>query len=279
MDKLSITSLIIVSLPDAVMVALIGLVSIGKFSYFKNANNFIRIAIFGVLSAVIIFFSRAFVRNVVEQLVVSILLYSLLFIFIMRLKFYESILASLFGMIVLVFMEVIITPPILALTNTTMLQIYQNDWWRFIYSSPERIIQVILVFLSMRFKIKIFDFDSTNIKKMDYYIQIFVTLLSTVTLIFLVAVITKALLFDRGDFTNATTLLLLRLNLYISLFITVILVLALKSTNEYYQKKHDLNNNEYRQSLEYLSELIKEKRIDMAEETIDKLKQHIAKEH
>jgi len=274
-DKLSVVNLFTVNLPDTLMISLIGLLTIGKFSYFKDKHNFIRIALFTVIAAVIFFFTRSLVHNVVEQMVISILMYSLLFIFVIGLKFYESIVAGLLGVIILVVIEGIYAPPLFAITHIDIQQAFANDLTRFLYTLPERFIQVIFIYLSFKFKIKIFDFDNTSLKKTESYAQIFVTVLSTATMVFLIAVITKTLLFDHGNIDNTITLLLLRLNMYISLFVTVILLLALKNTNESHKKKHALNMNEYIQSLDYLSELIRNEKLDEARNTIDNLKMHI----
>jgi len=277
LDKLSLISLITVSLPDAIMIALIGLLSIGKFSYFKNKFNYVKIAIFAILSSTALYFIRPIVSDLIEQLIVGILLYSLLFIFILGLKFYESILAGLIGMIILVLIEAFYVPSLLSITRLKIEEVFNNDFNRFLYSSPERVIELVIVYISLRFKLKIFDFDKTNIKKIDYYVQIFTSLLSIATLVFLVAVITKTLLFDRGNIVNSTTMLLLRLNVFISLFVIVILLLAIKNINEYHEKKNMLNNNEFRQNLDYISDLINEKKFEEVKESIAVLKSHIGK--
>lgn len=278
MDQISILSAIMVSFPDAIMVAIIGTLVMGKFFFIKDKQNILRIIIFAIIATTAFYFIRRTVNNINEQLILSILLYSLLFIFIMKFKFYESLIASILTIVVIIIIEAIYVAPLLGITRASVNDLYTSDIKRFLYSFPERGIQIALIFLSIKFKIKIVDFESKNIKKKEYYAHLFVTLVATCTLIFLAAVITKILLFDNGDYNSSTNLILLRLNVYITIFVTVVLIFAIKHTNEFCKNKNALNNNELIQSLDYINNLIHDKNYDEAKEILKNMRDHISSE-
>lgn len=278
MDQISIPSIIFVSFPEVLLVAILGILSIGKFTYLKNRSNYVKILGFSIITAVSSYFIRRAVSTEVESLLVFLIIICLLFIFVLRLKFYESILATLLGLTIFIIVEMVCLILITAITGITLDQTYtSNDLMRIYISIPERIVQVVLIALSLKFKIKVVDMQSADIKRKEYYLQLFVYIVSIGTLIFLAILMGKTLLFDNGNLMSATNTLLLRLNIYLSLFVTVILTLAIRSTHEFYKNKNTLSNNELLQSLEYISNLIEERNLNEAKNAVSSLKHHITK--
>lgn len=77
---------------------------------------------------------------------------------------------------------------------------------------------------------------------------------------------------------NTANSVLIRVNIYLTIFVTIILTISLKNTSDYYKKKNSLNNNEIKQSLEYISSLLNEKNYDELKDAVDKLSEHISKQ-
>lgn len=276
LDKISIVGIFTASFPETLLFIILGLLAIGKFNFLKEKSNLVRIIISSLIATIAFYYIRPSVNNVIENLIVSFFLYELLFLFIVRLRFYESILSSIFTISMIVLIEALYLGPLLAISGLSIEQMYASDLKRFLFSLPERVIQIILIFLSIKYRIKIVDLESTGVNKRGHYAQLIVNILSAGTLAFLVAVITKALLFDHGNFNNSTTLLLLRINVYLTLFVTVSLLMAIKSLDEFHRNKRDLNNKELVQSLEYVSKLMDNKDFAEAKESIENLKNHIS---
>lgn len=279
MDRMSIFSIFIVSFPEELLIGLIGILAIGKFNFFKSTSNIIRLFIFAIVAAISSYFlRRSLTADSTEVLLLTILIFSLLFIFIMQFKFYESIIAVLFAYILFIIIEAVCYLSISSIIPITAKEIYSSDFKRFLITLPERVIQIMLVILSFRYKLKIIDLENVNIKKKGYYIQVFVYMFSISTFVFLAILMTKTLFFDHGNLANATNTLLLRFNIYLTLFVIVILTLAIRNTHEFYKNKNILSNTEFLQNLDYISHLIEEKNYIEAKESIDNLKTHINKQ-
>lgn len=276
-DQISIPSIILVSLPEGLIILTIGILAIGRKDYLEDRGNYIKLLLYTIISAVASYFIRRNVGSETESLIVHIILSSLLFIIVLRFRFYESIMAILFGMTLLVFTEAVSLIPIAAFTEIDISSVKNDDILRFLLTIPERIIQLVLIFIVLKFDLKIVDLGSDAIKTKEYYIQLIVYLVSVGTLIFLAAIMAKVLLLDHNNFTSPINTVLLRINIYLSLFVTIILTLAIRSTHEFYKNKNALNNNEFIQNLDYISNLIENKSYSEAKEAVGSLKSHINK--
>lgn len=274
MDCISYLSIVLISFPECFLIGLLSILTIGKFSFIKDKKNLIRLLIYAIISAVISFFVQSRVTTE-EGLLVYLFVSSLLFIFLLRLKLYESILASIFGFAVQMMTEVLwlaIAQPFIC---NDIENIYLNVGSLFLLSFPTRLLQLVLVFLSLRFRIKIVDFENKNIKQKEYYVQLVVYVISISTLIFLSFLLTKMAVFGGSNDPSSVDNLLIRVNIYLTVFVTVILTLAVKNTHDYYKNKNRLNNNEFIQNIEYISSLIEEENILEAKDALDSLKTHL----
>jgi hypothetical protein len=86
------------------------------------------------------------------------------------------------------------------------------------------------------------------------------------------------LLIDTNTMVSTQNIYLLRLNIYIAVFVTIILTLAVKSVYAFYKNKNTLNNNEVIQSLEYIQGLLNEQNYEEANEALGTLKKHITEQ-
>ncbi|MCX7749092.1 MAG: hypothetical protein N2645_19705 [Clostridia bacterium] len=276
LDNISIPSLILVSFPEAILTALLGILSIGKSEYLNKKYNILRILLYAIISSTSIYFIRRNVSNEIENIVVNIFLSSLLFIFIVRFKFYESILAVLFGFIITIVAEIAFLP-IFTITGMDVDAVRNTDYLRFLVTLPIRFLEIFIFIIGYRYKIRIIDIEGTAVKKREYYIQLIVYMLSIGTLVFLGILMAKISLVDQNNIV-ASTAILLRLNIYLSLFVTVVLTLTIRNTHEFYKNKTSLSNNEFLQNLEYISDLIEQMNYSEAQEAVESLKTHINKQ-
>ncbi len=277
-DNISVLSIILVSFPEAVAISTLSVLSIGKFSFFKDKKNLLRILLYAVITAIASYFIRRNVNNETESLLVHVILLSLLLIFILRLKFYESILATVFGMAILVITEAISLLLVQWFAGIDITQIKEDEILRILLTLPVRFLQVVLIFISLKYKIRIIDFESATVKKREYFIHLVAYAVSISTLIFLAAIMCKILLLDHNNFNNPTNTVLLRINIYLSLFVTVILTLAIRNTHDYYKSRNSLNKSEYVQNLEYIANLLEVTNYLEAKKAINSLKDHISKQ-
>ncbi|MFZ5986423.1 MAG: hypothetical protein ACOYWZ_04765 [Bacillota bacterium] len=153
--------------------------------------------------------------------------------------------------------------------------LYQNITKLFISVFSIRSIQILIVLLLYISKVKIIDMERTDIRRREYYIQLVVYLISICTLVFLAIIMANTLIFNNEINISSSNAYLLRINIYISLFVTVILTLAIRGTHEFYKNKSVLNNNEVVQSIEYINSLIDEQNYKDAKDALNTLKTHI----
>ena len=271
----SYLSFILISFPESFFAGILSILTIGKFSYLKeDKKNIIRLFIYSIISAALSCYFRNRVSDV-ESFLVYVLITPLLFIFILKLKLYESIIASIFGLAIQIATEVTwlsIVEPFIAPHIDT---IYSNISLLFLLSLPTRLLQLALIFVSYKFNIRIIDLENNNIKIREYYIKLIVYVISIGTLIFLAFLLTKIMVFDNSNEVLTIDSFLIRINIYLTLFVTVILTLTVKNTNDYYKNKNRLNNNEFLQNLEYISSLMNEENITEAKDAIESLKTHL----
>lgn len=275
MDQISILSLVLVSFPEAVLLSLFGILLVGKHKFLYVKSNYIRIIIYAIIIPVSTYFTRRVVSNVVEIILISIFISALLYIFILRFKFYESILAAIIGFFAFLTIQTVTTIAVMALSGLSINAAYLNDLTRFLVVLPERIVEVAFVLISLKCKIKIIDFEGVTIKRKVYYIQLFVYIISIGTLLFLSVIMVNAIFFDNTNSTNIMHSNLTRFNIYLTLFVTIILTLAVRSINESYKSKSALSNNELLQSLNYIMDLLKQENYQEATKVTENLKSHI----
>ncbi len=276
LEQLSITGIITVSFPEAIIITVLGITATGKFKYLGNKLNLIKIILMAVAITLLSNFLRGKLSSEIESVLINLFIVSLLYIFIARLKFYESIMAALLSIIIIAVIQNFTVLGVSTISGLTYNEAFKNDLKLFLFVIPERILEIALIILSLRFNLKIIDLDNTNIKKKEYYIQLLVYIISICFLIFLSYFMVKILISGGGNHTSSTNSLLLRLNVYLALFVTIVLTLAIHNTTEHYQNKNTLNNNEIMQSLDYISGLINEKDLPEAKNAIDNLKIHIS---
>lgn len=278
MKDMSFINYVLVSFPEQIIFLFLGILAIGKSSYLKTRSNYYRILTSACIMTVSSYLIRKQLGIETESTIVLLFIDVFLLIYIMRFKFYESITATIFSFLLLILIELpvsLLIGPIMGVRNEQ--DLYQNVNRLFIIVSIIRIIQILLVYLFYRFNFKIINMERSGIKRKEYYIQLTVYLISICTLAFLAFIMTKILLFNNDMSITSSNIYLLRMNIYISLFVTVILTLAVRGVYEFYKNKSVLNNNEVVQSLEYIYSLLDDQNYKEAKDALNSLKDHISK--
>lgn len=276
MNNLSLISFILISFPEQLLIFALGTLSIGKKNFLKSRSNFKKVVFISLSMTLLNYFTRKFLNFELESTIFSILFFILLLIYVLKYKFYEAITATVFGFLLIVIIEI---PLSLLLKNllgiATSTDLY-NDFTKLIpWVASVRLTQVLVVFILYKFNLKILDMENSNIKRKEYYLHISIYLISILSLIFLTVIMAKALLFTND--ISSSNMTLLRMNICITLFITAILTVAVRSTHIHYKNKSSLNNNEVIQSIEYIDSLINQKNYNEAKDALQNLKHHITK--
>ena len=274
MDKLTLINLLTVCLPEFIIVFIIGILAIGKLKTLKIRSTQIRILASSILATISVYFIRPRVGTEIEVFIITLFINCLLLIFIVKLKFYESILAVIFGYIIFTVLQTISIMTVVSLSGISLDNARKSDIMRFIIVLPERILEIILIYYSIRKRLKIIDFDNTNIKRKEYYIQLIVYIFSIGALIILSYIMAKTI-FLSDNITSSANAILLKVNIYLTLFVTIILTIAIKNLSEHYKTKSALTNNEILQNLEYVSGLLNENKCNEAEKFVRSLKERI----
>lgn len=273
---MSLIQYILVSFSEQIIFILLGFFSIGKYSYFKTRSNYFRILAIASIATSISYILREKFGLGSEASLLLLFLDIILLILIAKFKFYEAVTASVlaFSLILLVEMpfSVIIS---LILKIDGEKEFYHNASNFATSVLIIRSLQIILAVLFYRFKFKIVNMDNTSIKTKVYYIQLIVYLISLSTIGFLSFLMTKMLIFETAAITSSQNVYLLKINIFISLFVTIILTLAVKNIHEFYKNKSTLNNNEVIQNIEYIYRLIDEQNINEAKDALISLKSHL----
>lgn len=276
MDKLSFISFMSISFPEQIIVFILGTLFIGKKSILKSPVNIVKVVFISLLMSALNYIIRKYLNYELEITIFSMLLFTLLLIFVLKYRFYEAISLSVFGFLLILIIEI---PMSLLLKNlleiTSPADLYNNYSKLVPWVFSVRFMQIITIILLYKFDIKVFDMENSNIKKKEFYIQIAVYLISILSLAFLTIIMAKVLIFNDNISESSNNLL--RMNICITLFITATLTVAVRDTYSYYKNKNVLNNNELIQNIDLIYDMITQKNYREAKEALQNLKSHINK--
>lgn len=276
MDKLSFISFMSISFPELIIVFILGTLFIGKKSILKSPVNIVKVVFISLLMSALNYIIRKYLNYELEITIFSMLLFTLLLIFVLKYRFYEAISLSVFGFLLILIIEI---PMSLLLKNlleiTSPADLYNNYSKLVPWVFSVRFMQIITIILLYKFDIKVFDMENSNIKKKEFYIQIAFYLISILSLAFLTIIMAKVLIFNDNISESSNNLL--RMNICITLFITATLTVAVRDTYSYYKNKNVLNNNELIQNIDLIYDMITQKKYREAKEALQNLKSHINK--
>ena len=279
MQGMSFLKFLLVSFPEHLLFIFLGSFAIGKYSFFKIRSNYYRVLAVSFLMIGLSYLFKEKLGLGAESTLLILFSYIILIIFVMKFKFYESIAASIFAFSLLLLVEIPVTVVMGSVLGVESNKAFmENFTLYFMIFFVTRLLQSLLVVLFYRFKFKVINMEYPNNMAKEYNKQLFVYLISICTLGFLAFLMTRMLLIDTNTMVSTQNIYLLRLNIYIAVFVTIILTLAVKSVYAFYKNKNTLNNNEVIQSLEYIQGLLNEQNYEEANEALGTLKKHITEQ-
>lgn len=147
MDKMSLFSILTVSIPDVIFNIYVGFVLTGNRTrlYLDDRLNVLRLLILIPVMVISIFFIRLIFHNVMVILLLNVIVYMIAIKFIYKLKFLESLLVVFLFTTVVVLIESLLMPVTMYFVDDIN-KIYENDLLRFYVTLPERFIQLGIIF-------------------------------------------------------------------------------------------------------------------------------------
>jgi len=276
MNNLSFASFMLISFPEQLIIFFLGTLFIGKRTFLKSPANIIKVVFVSLFMSILNYLTRKYLNFELESTILSILVFILLLIYILKYRFYEAIALSVFGFLLIVLIEIPLSLLLKGLLGITSQTDSYNDYTKLVpWVSVVRFSQILVIFILYKFDIKVLDMENSNIRKKEFYLQLAVYLISILSLGFLTIVMAKILLFNND--ISSSNISLLGMNICITLFITATLTVAVRGTYIYYRNKSALNNNEVIQSIEYIDSMITQENYREAKEALQNLKSHITK--
>jgi len=154
MDNMSLFDAIVVGVPESLLIVLIGIVTI-KGNVFKaktfDLKDIVKLLIVSIVFPLSLIIIRGNVHNFIiiglTSLTINILILKTIFQFNLR----QALLGAYLAMFTLVFAETFSTP-IISLLRVKYSGYYFN--YRFMFSLPTRIFQIMILFICLRFNLK-----------------------------------------------------------------------------------------------------------------------------
>ncbi|MCX7923765.1 MAG: hypothetical protein N3B21_17410 [Clostridia bacterium] len=187
MDKMSLFSILTVSMPEVILDIYLGFVLIGQRSrlYLDDKLNLLRLFIAVPLLVIAQVTARAVLPNLLFVLLANILFFIIILKFVYTLKWRESILSTLIIYGFLITVEATYVHQFAGFINKSAGTFFSNDIVRLLYSIPERIIQLIVIVSLWRWDIVYFNLLRN--KKILYTFSLFAVLLFSAEVTFIYA--------------------------------------------------------------------------------------------
>jgi hypothetical protein len=147
MDKMSLFSVLAISLPEAVLNIYLSFLITGEKThlYLDDRINIIRLCIAAPLMAVATYTVRAVMPNVNFILLVNILVYIIIIRFVYNMKFFKAFINVIVFMGYLISFEVIFTPVFFQIAGINASQLLSNDSLRFLYAVFEKVPEIFII--------------------------------------------------------------------------------------------------------------------------------------
>lgn len=154
MDNMSLFDAVVVGTPEGILSFLTGIVLI-KGNIFKSKEFCFKFIIKIFLVSIVFSLALIIIRKSINSFIIisfiSLLYYTLILRMIFRFNIRQALLSGYLGMFALMFCETLSTPIINLLRAK-----YSGDYfdYRFIFSFPTRIFQIIILFICLKFNLK-----------------------------------------------------------------------------------------------------------------------------
>ncbi|WP_075860440.1 sensor histidine kinase [Carboxydothermus pertinax] len=145
---MSLPVLLFISLPEAMLVSVIGLSLLGFKSTLKE------ITLIGIFQAICSYFIRSLPIAFGIHSILQLITFSLIISFIYLIPYKLSFLAALLGLSIYLVVETVSAPLIFNLTGLSLSSVLNNFWERLVFFLPEALILVMLILLIQRLNLR-----------------------------------------------------------------------------------------------------------------------------
>lgn len=147
MDKMSLFSILTVTVPEVILDIYVAFVLTGQRNklYLDDKLNILRLSIVVILFSATEVITRAYIFNLGLVVLSNILIFSIVFKFIYKIKWSESFLCSVIIFGTLITIELFYMVQFMSFVDKNISNYYSNDVARFVLTIPERIIQIIII--------------------------------------------------------------------------------------------------------------------------------------
>ena len=144
MDKMSLLSILFVSIPELVLLVITTLTIAGykNVMNFRDKNNLIKLLLTAVLMVISSTIGRAVLPLVTLNFLVMLLLYPLIMISIYRHRVLFTILGFLFSLVILIVGEAVFVSIFLKIINISLQEAQSSDILRILSTVPVRVLQL-----------------------------------------------------------------------------------------------------------------------------------------
>jgi len=180
MDKMTVTSIILVSFPEMLLILITTLMIAGYKDVFnfKDKKNIWKLSASVLLMLFASVFPRAILPVVTYNFILMLILYPLIITLVYRSRIMPTILGTLLSLAIIVIGESTLFSMSLKLFNLSLQQVYSDDFIRFVITLPIRLLQVIVIVVISKYKKINFITAKLNI---DEWIQIMLYALMTIS--------------------------------------------------------------------------------------------------
>ena len=179
MDKMSLFSILTVSVPEAILNIYLAFVLTGQRNkLYPDSLNIIRLLIAVPLMVVASVTSRAMLENMAYVFLVNFLVYTIILKLVYRLKWKDSLLCVVIICGFLITVEAIYIYPFITLYSKNLDIYYSNDIVRLVSSIPERFAQLAVIISFWKWDLVYLDLRGLK-KIQSAFILLVVLLLST----------------------------------------------------------------------------------------------------
>lgn len=161
MDKMSLLSILLVSVPEEFLIVLMLCLLVGRRDIinFRQKSNIYRVIIATVLTVAWADFIRAHIENVLFIFTSNMVVATIVYVLVLRIKWYKASLGVLVIFVIHLVIESIAAIGMLAISGVTLEQMYSNDIMRIIFTLPIRLMQVAIVVLLYNLKKTMISFN------------------------------------------------------------------------------------------------------------------------
>ena len=153
MDRMSVVSILFVSLPEAILTFIIILTVAGysEALNFRDRNHIIKLFSASVFSVILSVALRSFLPLATLGFVIMFPFYLIITLFVFKTKFLQTILGNIFSFLIIVIGD-LMTAGFISILSFSLSEVYASDPLRIFLSLPARIIEIIAVIITCRIK-------------------------------------------------------------------------------------------------------------------------------